>query len=274
MKLKHKQLFKLSFKLFIILGLSLSYRKITSPRFLFRKRRMVQNAKKISKYTQNKFLELERNLPVGEQLLNGVSYIYGSRVHGDIAEFGTQTASSAAVLATSLNLYNLKPGMTQKRIHFFDSFEGLPSSESIHDNDSPHVQSGLWSKNKCIGLTQIEFYKTILNFVPTEFFTIYGGWFKDSVKTINPEQKFALIHIDSDLYQSAIDALDFLFKKELITFGAHIYFDDYFCNNSNPFYGEQKAWAEISSAYKINYTNLGNYSVFGNRFLINSYSVN
>ena len=88
---------------------------------------------------------MERNLPVGEQLLNGVSYIYGSRVHGDIAEFGTQTASSAAVLATSLNLYNLKAGMTQKRIHFFDSFEGLPSSESIHDNDSPHAQSGLWS---------------------------------------------------------------------------------------------------------------------------------
>jgi hypothetical protein len=235
---------------------------------------MVRNAKKISKYTQNKFLELERNLPVAEQLLNGVSYVYGSRVHGDIAEFGTQTASSAAVLATSLNLYNLKPGMSQKRIHFFDSFEGLPSSESIHDNDSPHVKSGLWSKNKCIGLTQIEFNKTMLNFVPKESFTIYGGWFKDSVKTINPESKFALIHIDSDLYESAIDALDFLFKKEFITFGAHIYFDDYFCNNSNPFYGEQKAWAEISSRYKINYTNLGSYSVFGNRFLINSYSVN
>lgn len=46
---------------------------------------------------------MEINFPVGVQLPNGVCYVYGSRVDGDIVEFGTQTASSAAILATAIN---------------------------------------------------------------------------------------------------------------------------------------------------------------------------
>jgi len=238
---------------------------------LFRKRRMIKNAKKISKFTEVNFLQMERNFPVGVQLLNGVSYVFGSRVDGDIAEFGTQTASSAAVLATALNLHNLKMGMSKKSIHFFDSFAGLPSSESDADNESPHVKSGIWSKNKCVGLTEIEFTKTIGKFLPPEYFRVYPGWFIDSVKKIDSNQKFSMIHIDCDLYESTIHALDYLFRNRLVTFGAHIFFDDYFCNNSNPLYGEQKAWADIVKGFKIDATNLGNYSAFGNRFLINNY---
>lgn len=272
MKLVYRQLIKLAPKPFLILGFGLSYRKIIrNKHMLFRKRRMVRNAKKISKFTQDNFLQMERNFPVGVQLLTGVSYVYGSRVDGDIAEFGTQTAASAAVLATAVNLHNLKMGMSKKSIHFFDSFAGLPSSESDADNESPHVKSGIWSKNKCVGLTEIEFTKTIGKFLPPEYFRVYPGWFIDSVKRIDSNQKFSMIHIDCDLYESTIHALDYCFRNKLVTFGAHIFFDDYFCNNSNPLYGEQKAWADIVKSFKIDATNLGNYSAFGNRFLINNY---
>jgi len=272
MKLVVKQLLKLAPKPFLVLSFGLSYRKIVrNNHLLFRKQRMINNAKKMSKFTQVNFLQMERNFPVGVQLLTGVGYVYGSRVDGDIVEFGTQTASSAAVLATAVNLHNLKMGMSKKSIHFFDSFAGLPKSSSDADNESPHVKSGIWSKNKCVGLTEIEFTQTIEKFLPSEYFKVYPGWFIDSVKTIDLNLKFSMIHIDCDLYESTIHALDYLFRNKLVTFGAHIYFDDYYCNSSNPLYGEQKAWADIVKDFKIDATNLGNYGMFGNSFLINNY---
>ena len=119
MKLVDRQLIKLAPKPFLILGFELSYRKIIrNNHMLFRKRRMVRNAKKYQNLLKTISYKWSEISSVGVQLLTGVSYVYGSRVDGDLAEFGTQTAASAAVLATAVNLHNLKMGMSKKSIHF------------------------------------------------------------------------------------------------------------------------------------------------------------
>ncbi|MBO8240530.1 hypothetical protein HA152_07415 [Prochlorococcus marinus XMU1412] len=216
----------------------------------------------------------DHHLSISRELAKAVSYTYMMGVKGDIAEFGTMTGYSAVALATAVNLRdfeyrNDKRG--NKNLHFFDSFEGLPEATNDIDKNSPHVLDGIWSKGTCKGLSKKEFENQICKYISRKKFFVYKGWFKDTVSLINDESCFSLVHIDGDLYESAIDVLDPLFKRKIISKGAIILFDDWNCNASNPNLGEKRAFREIIDKYDVEYTDEGGYSASAHKFIIHNY---
>jgi len=203
----------------------------------------------------------------------GVEYLYGAEVNGDIAEFGSMTGRTATVIARMMRICEIfrKKGLRARNLHFFDSFEGLPEMESAVDKDSPSVQSGLWGAGGCLGVTPDELRKMTRKYISNERIHIYKGWFKDTLSSIPRDAKFAMVHIDSDLYQSAIEVLSYIFEKGHVVEGAMIFFDDFNCSNASPLFGERRAWKETIDRFNIKYIDCGPYGWGGWKFLVNSY---
>ncbi|MGJ4947776.1 TylF/MycF/NovP-related O-methyltransferase [Bradyrhizobium sp. HKCCYLS20291] len=216
---------------------------------------------------------------IAKALTLSVQYVNGSHVYGDIAEFGTMGGFSAKAIATSMvfdpqrqPLSKSASGENPFRIlRLFDSFEGLPEITSPVDLGSPHVVSGAWAKGGCKVLAAPELRERIGKILPPHRFQLYEGWFADTVKTLPPETRFAMIHFDGDLYQSTMDALVPLFERGMISTGAMICFDDWNANRAIPTTGERQAWKELVETFNIDASNCGDYSVGGTRFIIHSY---
>ncbi len=214
-----------------------------------------------------------------EALAQGVAAVYGYDVAGDIAEFGTMSGRTAAGLAQSMascdkHLKNAAAlfGHAQRKLVLFDSFAGLPevAQESV-DGQSPHVVDGVWSKGSLKGVSQEELAAIIAPHLPPGRLEIHSGWFADTVPALGGERRFALIHVDSDLYQSAMDVLKNLFSRGLVSRGAYVYFDDWNCNRADPDLGERRAWRECVEDFGIEYSDIGTYGIFAQRFIVHSY---
>ena len=96
----------------------------------------------------------------------------------------------------------------------FDSFVGLPEVENDSvDGQSPHVVDGVWSPGTCRGLSAKELDTLISSHLAPDRFEIHSGWFSHTIPALDADRRFALIHVDSDLYQSAIDVLRNLFSR-------------------------------------------------------------
>ena len=221
--------------------------------------------------------ELDRSyLEIARTLANAVAYVHEMGVKGEIAEFGTMSGRSAVALATATSYYhtiNMKDPRGLKSLHLFDSFKGLPEARFDIDKFSQHVSSGIWAKGTCIGLTKKNLSKLISKYINQNKFQIYPGWFKDTVPSLNSEICFSLIHIDGDLYESAIDVLDSLFARDKVSKGAMILFDDWNCNEADPGLGEKKAFQEICEKYSVNYSDEGSYGKSSHKFIIHEYRV-
>lgn len=184
---------------------------------------------------------------------------------GDIAEFGTASGVTSGFLASAMDRGEKEPYLLSTRpskLHLFDSFQGLPEISNPLD-----VQAG-WKKGWFAGLSELELFQRINRFLPKEQIKIYSGWFKDTMKTISIDTKFAIIHIDCDLYESTMDVLDYLFENEHLLDGCVIFFDDWNCGNASPHLGERRAWSEITKKYNVNYSDCGEYSCAGHKFIV------
>lgn len=212
-------------------------------------------------------------------LTMGVLYVYGMAVEGDIAEFGTMTGRTAVALSSAFKVMDDKRGadtrldesIRHKKLWFFDSFEGLPEARFDIDKNSHHVATGIWGSGTCLGLTYEQFNGLISQIVPQEKFKVVKGFFKDTISTVPDGSKFSLVHIDGDLYESAIDVLDSLFKRNMISRGAMVFFDDWNCNQADPDLGERRAWREVVETYKITSSDEGAYGYTGHKFIVHDY---
>ena len=185
--------------------------------------------------------------------------------NGDIAEFGTASGVTsgfiAAAMAQGQNEPYLCPIRTTK-LHLFDSFQGLPAISNPLD-----IEAG-WKKGMFSGLSENELFERINRFISYDQIKIYSGWFKDTMKQIPLDVKFSLIHIDCDLYESTMDVLDHLFKYNHLLDGCMVFFDDWNCGNASPRLGERRAWSEITKKYNVNFSDSGEYSCAGHKFII------
>lgn len=204
---------------------------------------------------------------IAESLIMGVQYTVHSAVAGDIAEFGTQTGRTAKVLATAMQLYR-----ADKSLHLFDSFEGMPEAHDPADLDNEHVKLGVWGKGQLKGASPEQLRAWCGKRIQPDSIKIYKGWFSDTLPKIPAGQRFAMIHVDSDLYSSAYEVLEFMFKTKALTEGALVYFDDWDCNRASNSHGERKAWREITDLYKVSFDDMGGYAWAGHKFIIHSYS--
>jgi len=214
-----------------------------------------------------------------KELSMGVAACYGYGIEGDIAEFGTMSGVSAeglarAISANDKSYRNARPVhlLPNKRLFLFDSFEGLPPTEHAVDAESLHVKEGTWSAGTCRGLSKSELYDLIGKHLESDRYEIHEGWFKNTVPNLPKGQKFAILHVDGDLYSSTMDCLAPLFENNMIAEGALIYFDDWSPNRCSPNYGERRAWKELVERFNVVYSDDGSYSLLARRFVVHSYN--
>jgi hypothetical protein len=147
-------------------------------------------------------------------------------INGHILEFGVFQGKSINILAENFN---------KETIYGFDSFEGLPEDWVTNDGPIKHVK-GYFSVDV---LPEVK--KNVV-LVKGFFDQVLEEWIRNS--NLN---QIRLLHIDSDLYSSAIYVLNTL--NEFIVPGSIIIFDELYPWSSEEAYsnwkdGEWKALVE------------------------------
>lgn len=207
---------------------------------------------------------------VMRQLDLAVEYAYGSAVEGDVAEFGVMSGRTALALAASMRALERR-GFPRRRLHLFDSFQGLPASKAPADRDSPHVRSGAWAPGACMVVTRERLDVLFRGRAPDGGLEVWDGWFKDTLPRLPASARFALLHVDCDLYESTLDALDPLFARGLVSEGALLLFDDWNCNRASPRYGQRRAWSELAARHAVEYSDEGGYAAAGHKLIVHGY---
>ncbi len=208
---------------------------------------------------------------VVENLALAVQYVYEGDVAGDVAEFGTCGGVTAQALAAAMKCHGRHDWAPKRTLHLFDSFSGLPQAGEV-DQSSPHVQKGWWKAGSCscpIGAAALKV--AVCQYLPHDQVQIHAGWFKDTLPKLPKEQRFSLLHIDCDLYQSAKDVLDYVFGNAMISPGAMLVFDDWNCNRASPVCGERLAWSQTVKKFAVWYDDLGCVGWSARSFIVHDY---
>jgi hypothetical protein len=159
-------------------------------------------------------------------------------------------------------------GLAPKTLLLLDSFEGLPQAESAVDADSPNVQSGRWKTGAYRGLTPEELGELCASVYYRERIRIMRGWFTQTLLQIPPTTRFAMVHLDCDLYASTIEVLDYLFGQRLVGDGCALFFDDWNCNQASPRFGQRRAWREVVDKYGLEFSDCGDYGILSHKFIV------
>lgn len=126
-------------------------------------------------------------------------------VHGDVAEIGVYKGGTAKLLSKTLD-------STNKVIHLFDTFSGMPPTDPMKDL---HKEGDFKD-------TSIDAVKSYLHDCNNVNFHV--GVFPYTVAEVE-NNIFSLVHIDVDIYKSVLDCLNFFYPR--LQSGGMIVLDDY-----------------------------------------------
>jgi hypothetical protein len=129
-----------------------------------------------------------------EDCYNLYQFIIQARsLEGDIAELGVYRGGSA-------KLMGLLKG--DKRLHLFDTFEGMPEVRHGLDLHKAGDFSG----------TQLRSVEDYLR--PCKDVLFYQGFFPESAAELSrTATRFALVHLDADIYESTLAGLRFFYPR-------------------------------------------------------------
>jgi cytochrome P450 len=207
-----------------------------------------------------------------------IQYLNWENVEGDILEFGVANGKSLALLSR-LHQENLRNWqypdalVHERRCAGFDSLEGLPDGGRPH----PRWNAGSFASNYLHGHPAMAYDEPVTVEGLRRLFKLCGlpspelevGWFDATITATIPSkyEKAALVHIDSDLYESARCVLEGV--APILANGALVLFDDWFMYRGDPNEGEARALREFLAAHPeweaIHYQA---YSVFCNAFIL------
>ena len=144
--------------------------------------------------------------------------IIEEKIEGDFIETGIWRGGATIFMRAILKAYN----ETSRTVWVADSFKGLPppnETKYIHDKgDTHHTQSAL---SVSIEDVRSNFSKYGLLDDQVKFLI---GWFSETLPSA-PIKKLSLLRLDGDMYESTIDALNYLYPK--VTVGGYIIVDDW-----------------------------------------------
>ena len=112
----------------------------------------------------------------------------------DIAELGSYNGGSALILAWA--------NKSKRTIHLFDTFEGIPEVTEGIDTISIGDVKGY-------SVTQVkEFLGTYRDLI-----IFHKGFFPKTTKNLQDSQKFSLVNLDADTYESTLAGLNYFYPK-------------------------------------------------------------
>ncbi len=126
------------------------------------------------------------------------------KIKGDIAEVGVYKGGSARII---------REASMGKNLHLFDTFEGLPSLSK--EDKSLELKEGLYSYKLDDVKENLKNYKDIY---------YYSGVFPFTITPVR-DTKFSFVHLDIDLYESTLSALEFFYPR--LSLGGIILSHDY-----------------------------------------------
>lgn len=157
--------------------------------------------------------------------------ICNSNVPGDFVECGVWKGGSAGLMGLAMAKYDAHK---KRKLHLFDSFEGLPEPSEEDGVDaaiySGGVSSGkLSSVHQCeAGLDEVQTFLFGKIGLPKSSIIFHQGWFQDTLPKLKEEPKeIALLRLDGDWYESTKVCFDHLYSR--LSKGGIVLLDDYNC---------------------------------------------
>ena len=154
-------------------------------------------------------------------LLNQIEYIKKNNILGLIAEVGVFKGTTARLFHQAF---------PDREIFLFDTFEGFDERDVNHQKENSTANIGGWD----VSLKDVQDFvgkSALIKFIP--------GYFPETTKNIDPNNRYALVHLDADLYNPQIAGLEYFYPK--MTKGAVMIIHD--CNNE--YFGSRKALDEF-----------------------------
>ena len=157
-------------------------------------------------------------------LLNQIEYIKINNIAGSIAEVGVFKGTTARLFHDFFS---------DKEILLFDTFEGFDQRDISHMKESSKENLA----SKTVFNSSLE---SVQDFVGnSESVKLIPGYFPETTRGIDPENQYALVHLDADLYSPQFSGLGYFYPR--MTPGGVIIIHD--CNNE--FTGSKRALNEF-----------------------------
>jgi hypothetical protein len=159
----------------------------------------------------------------------------------------------------------------ERKFFGFDSFEGMPESKGV---DSQRI---IWQKGTFSHPIDAVHNSLTAAGIPANQIKLVKGFFSETLTDASRLElglkKIAVAHIDSDLYESAVLALNFI--TPMLQNGTVIVFDDWFAYRGHPLMGEQRAfreWQEKNTEWLI--TEYASHGPYAKAFIVNNHEIN
>jgi O-methyltransferase len=145
------------------------------------------------------------------------------KVPGDLIEAGVWRGGTSIFMRGILEVMGVK----DRRMWVADSFEGLPPVDAkLHPTEAAAVASSTIKdgyKNFAASIEEVKANFEAYGLLDEQT-CFLKGWFKDTLPTL-PIERFAVVRLDGDLFESTTDALTALYPR--LSVGGHIIIDDY-----------------------------------------------
>lgn len=143
-----------------------------------------------------------------------------NKIPGDLMETGVWKGGMTVLMRGILKAYNC----TNRKVWVADSFSGLPKpdpSQNLKDAIFWYLMSPI--EHLAIPYEYVEGLFRRYDLLDDQV-RFLKGWFRDTLP-LAPIEKLAVLRMDGDLYESTMDALNFLYPK--ISDGGFLIIDDY-----------------------------------------------
>lgn len=143
-------------------------------------------------------------------LYHFVSQVLAYQIPGDLVELGCNEGQSSALIQKVIDLHD-----PSRRLHVYDSFEGLPPL-APKDGETAFYEGQMKTSREAL----VQNFKRYNLRLPE----IHAGWFADTLPAGLPDA-ICFAYLDGDLYDSIIVSLQHVYPR--LSRGAVCVIDDY-----------------------------------------------
>jgi O-methyltransferase len=155
-----------------------------------------------------------------DQLQDSIETLVREGVEGDLIETGVWRGGASVLMRATLQAL----GAEDRRVWVADSFEGLPSSRPdeypADAGDDEHFEFDF------LAVSEDEVRRTFERYgLLDDRVHFLRGWFRDTLPPLLGGQRWSLLRLDGDMYESTIVALESLYPD--LSPGGFVVIDDH-----------------------------------------------